>query len=162
MRRIVNPEVEPLTVEEVKEHLRIDGNEEDALLNGMITAARQLAEEETGRAFITQTWEATFWEQSNRIRLPRPEIQTVESVTNHEGKPLNYRLKGRVLVLAYPAREVTVRWVAGYGPNPADVPYTIRSAILGTVGHFYENREGQGELPEGAKQLLSLEAAPYL
>lgn len=162
MRRIVDPAVEPVTVAEVKEQLRIDGDEEDTLLETMITTARQLAEEETGRAFITQTWETTFWEGSNRIRLPRPEVQVIESVTDRDGETLEYQLRGRVLVLAYPAREVTVRWVAGYGPKPEDVPYTIRQAILETVGHFYENREGQGELPDGAKQLFSLESVPLL
>lgn len=162
MKRVTEPQVEPVTVAAVKEQLRIDGDEEDTLLETMITTARQLAEEETGRAFITQTWEATFWEGSNRIRLPRPEIQRVESVINRDGEALDYRLKGRILILGYPAREVTVRWVAGYGTTRDSIPHTIRQAILEMVGHFYENREGQGGLPDGVRQLLSLEAAPYL
>jgi uncharacterized phiE125 gp8 family phage protein len=36
---------------------------------------------------------------------------------------------------------VTVRFVAGYGANPGDVPEPLRQAMLLLIGHYYENRE---------------------
>lgn len=36
---------------------------------------------------------------------------------------------------------VTVRFIAGYGSNPGDMPEPIRQAMLLLVGHWYENRE---------------------
>jgi uncharacterized phiE125 gp8 family phage protein len=35
----------------------------------------------------------------------------------------------------------TVRFVAGYGSNPGDVPEPLRQAMLLLIGHWYENRE---------------------
>lgn len=49
------PSIEPVTLEEVKAHLRITATNEDGLLNTYIQAARELAEDITGRKFITQT-----------------------------------------------------------------------------------------------------------
>ena len=50
------PATEPITLTEAKLFLRVDASTEDDLITTMITAARQLAEEYTMRAFITQTW----------------------------------------------------------------------------------------------------------
>ena len=50
------PSVEPVTLAEVKAHLRLGNNiSEDALLTQLITDARDIAERYTGRKFITQT-----------------------------------------------------------------------------------------------------------
>lgn len=50
--------VEPLTLDEVKKHLRIDPGitDEDELLQDYISAARERGENETNRQFITATW----------------------------------------------------------------------------------------------------------
>jgi len=52
------PAVEPVEVDDLKLALRIDGSEFDVLLPGLVAAARQVAEQETGRAFVAQTWRA--------------------------------------------------------------------------------------------------------
>jgi hypothetical protein len=51
----VAPSIEPVTLAEVKEHLRITASNEDTLISTYIEAARQMAEDVTGRKFITQT-----------------------------------------------------------------------------------------------------------
>lgn len=54
--KVVTPPVSyPVTVDEVKLWLRIDGNNEDDLLLSCIMAATEMAERYTRRAFITQT-----------------------------------------------------------------------------------------------------------
>jgi len=45
----------------------------------------------------------------------------------------------------YQLAAITVRFVAGYGSNPGDVPEPIRQAILLMIGHWYENREAASE-----------------
>lgn len=61
LRLITGPTAEPLTVDEVKEHLRIDRTDEDTQLADLIKAARQDLDSREGRlmgvALITQTWE---------------------------------------------------------------------------------------------------------
>src|SRR5580765_8015305 len=51
------PAAEPLTLSEVKAHLRIDTTDEDAYLTTLITVARMRCEGATRRALITQTWD---------------------------------------------------------------------------------------------------------
>jgi uncharacterized phiE125 gp8 family phage protein len=50
------PTVEPVTVAECKSALRISGTAFDADLPGLIAAARDVAQQETGRQFCAQTW----------------------------------------------------------------------------------------------------------
>ena len=54
------PTSEPLTTSEVKSFLRIDNSDEDAMVSSIISSARQMAEEYTLRAFISQTWDLWF------------------------------------------------------------------------------------------------------
>ncbi|MFH0914830.1 MAG: head-tail connector protein [bacterium] len=56
---------------------------EDAFLASLITVARQHAEMITGRALVTQTWQALLkeWPVIDRIMLPKPPLQSVTSVT---------------------------------------------------------------------------------
>lgn len=54
------PEVEPITLTEVKTHLRITDDAEDLYLFGLIQECREEIEARTGVAFITQTWRLTL------------------------------------------------------------------------------------------------------
>ena len=48
---------------------------------------------------------------------------------------------------------VTIRFVAGYGAAPSDVPFGIRSWIMLKVGSMYANRDSEivGATPEPMK-----------
>lgn len=50
------PASEPLTLAEVKTYLRVDHSNDDSLVTGMISAARQLCEGYTGRSLITRSY----------------------------------------------------------------------------------------------------------
>jgi len=55
--QLVNPPaVEPVSLIEAKQHLRVDFDEDDTLIASLITAARQAAETLTGRQFVTARW----------------------------------------------------------------------------------------------------------
>lgn len=63
------------------------------------------------------------------------------------------------------ANGIEVDWVAGYGPNPGDVPEAIRQAILIVIAAFNEQRGDEAApvltgqpMPPAAQALL----APYL
>lgn len=56
----VEPSIEPITLTEAKQHLRINFSDDDALIQNMITAARVWVERGINRALITQTKRATF------------------------------------------------------------------------------------------------------
>lgn len=100
------PASEPLALSDVKAELGVTGTSDDARLTRLIKAARQAAEEYTGRAFITQTitvlldtfpstlHRGPWWNGTRQvaraeiehvtakpITLPRPPLQSVTSIT---------------------------------------------------------------------------------
>lgn len=163
-QRLVTPPVtEPVTLEEAKLHLRIDGNEEDSLISVLITAARQKSEEYTRRAFITQTWELALDSANRKVYIPKPPIQTINEVTL-DGEIVsteNYVLIGQnAFYSKIPLRAVNpdglvIRYISGYGNNATDAPQAIRQAILMLVAHLYEHRGDDAiEMPPTVKALL--------
>jgi len=151
LRLVTPPAVEPVTLEEAKQHLKIDGNEDDSLITALITAARQRAEEYTRRAFITQTWEVAVDSVTSTLCLPRPPVQTIEAVTldGQAVAPENYGLMvtnlfyTKIPLHAVNPGGLVIRYTSGYGDTTNDVPQAIRQAILMLVAHMYEAREGQ-------------------
>ena len=57
---VTAPASEPVTLVEAKAWARIDGDDEDDLITGLITSARQAAEEYLRRSLISQTWKLTL------------------------------------------------------------------------------------------------------
>jgi uncharacterized phiE125 gp8 family phage protein len=91
LKLIAPPDEEPISLDEAKLHLRVDGTEEDGLIAGLIVAARQGAEHLTGRALMPQTWELAldgFREDgidcpprhAYRITLPKAPLVDVTSI----------------------------------------------------------------------------------
>lgn len=63
------PTAEPVTLAEAKLAAKVDGDEQDTLIAGFITAARQQAEQITGRLFGPQTWrvELVDWPSADQL-----------------------------------------------------------------------------------------------
>jgi hypothetical protein len=76
------PASEPVTLQEAKDHLRVDLDDEDSVIEGFIKAARTDCENLQNRAYISQTWELWLdeWPDEDYIVLPRPPLY-VPSVT---------------------------------------------------------------------------------
>ena len=72
---ITPPVAEPVTLELAKQHLRVDFDDDDGYITGLITAARQYCEKVTRRAIFNQTWCRTMdffpvWNAVDRARVP--------------------------------------------------------------------------------------------
>lgn len=90
LRLVTPPTVEPVTLDELKAHIRETGDDSDPLLTIYIQAAREYVEAATGISLLPQTWQATFdhdwpgrWWSGNayqRIWLPKPPLKSVSSV----------------------------------------------------------------------------------
>lgn len=157
LKVIAPPTAEPLALADAKLHLRVDGTDEDALITSLIVAARQGAEHLTGRALMAQTLELALDGFANVIKLPRPPLVSVASITYVD-------LAGTLQALATdqytvddhsePARivpayglcwpsarcqpnAVLVRYQAGY----TAVPEAIKSWMLLRIGTLYEQRQ---------------------
>jgi hypothetical protein len=57
LKLVTAPAAEPVTLNEVKAYLRIDGSDEDTMLTTFISVARQSIEDYLNRKMITQTWD---------------------------------------------------------------------------------------------------------
>ena len=163
IRVITEPAEEPVTLLEIKNHLRITHDDEDATLQMYAKAARMYAETTLcWRAFITQELELTKDWFLPVFKLPRPPLQSVTSITytDHENNVETVDAADYIvdtdseparIVPAYgetwpsatlaPVNGVRVRYMAGYGDGPQDVPEAIRQGILILAGHFFEVRQ---------------------
>lgn len=163
LTRLAGPEQPAVSLAEAKLHLRVDHDVEDSLIERIIRAATERAEEIQGRAFVTQTFRLGLprFPRGRVIYLPRPPLQSVEQITYLDPageeqtlSPDTYRadpdaVPGRVILrrgAAWPETAdepdaVRITYVAGYGDTGAAVPEETRAAILLFVGHLYESRE---------------------
>jgi len=159
---VTAPVLEPVSLAEMKEHLRITHTDDDASIYAVQRAAREMAETITGRSLITQTWRLYLdaYPPGSVIELRRPPVQSVTSVksypqtgsaitfasTNYTVDTTGWRLAlnnavGWPTTTLRSVRGVEVTYVAGYGDNPGDVPESIRGWIKLRAAEMFENRE---------------------
>jgi uncharacterized phiE125 gp8 family phage protein len=180
---ITPPAIEPVLLDDAKAHLRIDADDDDALLVAAITAARVHVETLTRRCLIEQTWRVYLdqWPRRRIVSLGPAPLISVESVTVYDaaGTPVvvdteDYEVDavsvpGRILLSAavpVATRQVNgieIEVVAGYGASSVDVPGPLRQAIMMLVAHWYEHRGVAGHDRAGEIPPLGFEAliAPY-
>lgn len=75
------PAAEPVSLAEMKLHLRIDGDAENTLLAALIASARGIAEDMTNRAIVTQTRKLYLDAfPGSELLLPGPPLISVSSI----------------------------------------------------------------------------------
>ncbi len=176
---VAGPVAEPLTRAQAKDFLRIDHDDEDALVDALISAARRFVEAHTGRVLMAQTWRLIreAWPTGGVLVSPIAPVRLIveAQVRGADGQEtavpegaLRVGRSGGGLLHVELARvpqpvgreAISITFEAGYGADATDVPADLVQAIRLLVAHFYEHREGAGEatrLPEAVKVLL----APY-
>lgn len=184
-RVITAPAIEPVTMPEMREHLRVEHTEEDTLIDSLILAARELCELTTRRALITQTIRLSLeqWPACGYITLPCPPLQSVTSIkyTTEDDQQLTMDSAAyvadayheRVILrngmswpsaTLMPGSPIEVDYIAGYGDAPEYVPERYRQAIRLLVAQWFANREvaaekPQSELPYAVRALLMIDRA---
>jgi len=159
------PTTEPVTLDDAKGHMRVDGTAEDSYIEELIAAARRHLDGHAGRlgrALITQTWTRTLAAWPAAIELAVPPVQAVDAIeyiapdgTTNTLDASAYRVRGLdapepATVRRAPGTEwpevaddpeaITVTFTAGYGDAPGDVPQPIRHAIKLLVTDWFEKR----------------------
>jgi uncharacterized phiE125 gp8 family phage protein len=162
---VVRPILEPVSLAELKLHLRIDHSDEDELLNAVLLTARERVEDFTARALLTQTHDICLndWPDGDFIELPYGNLQSVTSVkykdcdgtettltvTTDYLVETNKENRGKIVLpysvswpsdTLYPSNPITVRFVCGW-TKAADVPYSIKAAIKLLAADYYNMRE---------------------
>ena len=77
------PVMEPVSLADMKLHLRVDIDDDNALITSLITAAREFAEDYQSRQFIAATWDLlldAFPPGGRPIVIPCPPLMSIASV----------------------------------------------------------------------------------
>lgn len=153
LRVVAPPDSDPVTVAEAKKHMRVEHDEEDEVIAGMVGAATEYIEKQIGRALVSRDYELSCYDIERLDRLPIAPVQQVLSLTYYSPTDgvLDAQADDFTLVSALDRprvrfgghvtnRDVVIRFRAGYG-TAADVPRALKHAVLLMAGHFYEHRE---------------------
>lgn len=172
------PQLEPVSLAEAKTWLRVDGNDEDSLIQALVIAARLTVESEIGLVLLAQNWRFTgdSWPMGETIPVRIGRILSVAGgrVFPANGAPVilgpgDFEIRrgeegDAILPLSRPAPgrprggvEIDVR--LGFGEFPADVPEPLRLAVRQLIAHWYENRGdaalSERGLPAATRALLA-------
>ncbi len=156
----------PITVEQLKVHLRVTHIHEDEYLQTIIIpSAVASVEADLRRALITQSWEWVFdngFPGTGMIKFPKPPLQSVTHVkyldtagATQTFASSNYTVEtrgtfGRLWLndgITWPDTQIQtpgsawIEFVAGYGDDQDNVPGGICGLIMLLAAHIYENRE---------------------
>ena len=159
IKLITPPTVEPITLEEAKLYLRVDHDDEDALIEQLIKASREFCEQYQNRVHGEQTWEIYPPRVENYYEIPFPapiisidEVEylledgaTTETLTSGDFRTdlRSDTLPAELFIINPPTAKldkftpITIKATAGSN----EVPARVVQAMYLLIGTFYENRE---------------------
>ena len=157
----IEPTSYPVTVDEIKEFARIDGNDNDDLLETFLIGAIKDIEDYLGRALIIRTYKMIMdvWDKRD-LELLYPPLISVTSITTVDEDDvettysddyyfiITESIPGRVVIkrdFSLPTNTLRdqggfrITYTAGYG-SASDIPKPIKIAIMQWVTMIYEKR----------------------
>lgn len=183
---LTKPTAEPVTLTEAKLHCKIEQSDEDALIESLISAAREWCEAYCNRAIGLQTIELALPAFADPIEVPRPPLRTVDSIRyldtdgalqtlatdvyrvidGSDSRPALLEIAPNKSVPSTDtsAAAVRVRYQAGWdiAGSPADeVPEGIKAAIKLIVGDLYEHREARLDMQTYDNPTARMLLAPF-
>lgn len=165
---------EPVTLSQAKTHCRVLHDDDDALIEGLITAAREWVETYTGQTLLRRTVSQHFDRLGGNTYLHAWPI-TAGTAVNVSYLDSNGELQSfadarlafsdcRAMLVppiggSWPATygengSVLVSFEAGYAA-PDDVPQSLKQAIMLLVGHWFVQREPAEDVPFPVAALCS-------
>lgn len=146
-------ETEPVTLDEVKNWLRLEGfvddgesptteladfDADDDIITELITDAREAIEEYSGKVLIPKTLSAKIYSGAGNIRLPGPVISISSYLDADETEITEYTLTGDVIKESFDGYRI-VEYEAGYGDD-IPIPKKYKTAIKMYVAASYTHR----------------------
>lgn len=171
------PTVEPITITQLKDYARIDGDLEDSKLSTIIIATRSLIEDYINRALIEQsiTLQMDYWPE-NPIELPKPPLIAITSITtlDESGTATTYSSSNYFTITNATPGKLLIKnsvtppensnryyggfriiYTAGYGSTATYVPQQIKEAMKSWATMIYEGAVSSNEPPPIAAKLLN-------
>lgn len=169
---------EPLSLTDVKSHIRVDHDEEDDLIMIFMRAAREKVEAYTNRKLVHSQYALALDTFPDTIEVKPNPVISVDSIVYSSTSDVSTTLASGVysldtyrtpsVIYLNPDQDwpetneeknnVVVTYTVGYA-NAEDVPANAKAAILFIVGFLYEHRQAVStmqsyEVPLGIKFLL--------
>lgn len=177
------PSVEPVSLAEMKAHLRLSSTDEDELIGKLIVAARLTIEAATGCELISQRWRVVMnrWPSDGVVRLPVKPLISCDAVRVYSDATTSATLPSshyyvdrfasppRIVLLTAPAEPgratsgVEIDVTVGYGASATSPPEALRQAVVRLAARWFERRgddpleEAEIALPQDVATLI----APY-
>lgn len=171
------PTIPPVTLEDVKAHLRVDFSDQDDLIRGYLFAATKYAQEYTWSQLITATF-VQRWDRFQQImpldRSPAVSVASVQYVdtggttqtlTVTTDYTVDVNRKPAIILPAYTkwwpvtrgyVNDVIVTFDAGYGATEQTTPVEVAQAIKLLVEGMYSACDDSGAKEKCANKLLDL------
>lgn len=160
--------IQLVSLAKLKAYMKIDGNEEDELINDLQFAAYDWVGQFTGRSILTTEWKfiTTPLKAGSEVRhaLPFPSLLEISKVSNlysnikrDETKAYYIDFRHGVEYICAISKGVPIEVVysAGFGPSAKFVPEAFHQAIKILVALWYEEREGLGcGIPATVERIL--------
>ena len=158
------PAAEPVALADIKAFLKVEHDDEDALIGALVAAARLHVEAAVRRLLVAQGWRLTLdaWPTASGpsgrlVEIPLGPVLEIASVAvlDADGVPVPLEasawtaetagIPARIHVRDAPAPGlplggIRIDYTAGYG-DPADVPAPLVQAVRLLAAHWYEARE---------------------
>jgi uncharacterized phiE125 gp8 family phage protein len=172
LKIITPPEIEPVTVAEVKLHTHINHDVEDSLISGWIKSGRELAEEYHGYAYLQQKCVISFDTfPCLPLRIPMSPLVSIDSIKYYDDENQEQEIDlsqfvvdtdsipGRIAFLKNtyswpnisnlrPIDSVKIAFTCGMGMTAESVPAKVKDAIMLYCAHRNENRAAEGAPPQ--------------
>jgi uncharacterized phiE125 gp8 family phage protein len=160
------PAIDPLSLAEAKAHCNIDDSilDWDGLIGDLIQTANEHVEDFTHRAGISRTLDYKVDDFPGwycALELPKPPLVSVTSVSYVDTNGVTQTWSSALYTIlnaadetmpgqivpayqqSYPVTRdvpnaVTVRYVAGYGTDPKDVPARWKAAMKILIAHWFK------------------------
>lgn len=162
VKDLTPPPTEPIDLAYAKTFLRVDHDEEDALISDLIRASRERTERQIRTSLITrrQLYTTDCLSDSGVFINHGPvtavhDLKVIDPSGSVAGvSPTDYQVDLRSIPahlclrapfrwhdFAGPAAHVEIEIDAGYGTEAADVPMPLRQAVLLLLAQSYEYRD---------------------
>lgn len=132
-----------ITVAEAKAYLKVDGDDDDQVIQQLIAGVRDITETYLQRSVVVNT--VTLNTDSQTIELPFGPVQTITSVQDDGGNDVDYEWDGSVLSSD---QHMVISVTAGVSSTFAEVVYEsdgtlpdgLKTAMLQVLAKFYQHR----------------------
>lgn len=157
MLRLTDPAVEPITRAEAKAHLRVDGSDEDDLIDALVSAARDRVERFCNRPFVSAGFAMLFEGDlpvgAEPLKVPLVDVTSVVGITYRDAAGAvqtwaeaswSFDAERQELrpATSWPAgSDLRFEAQAGDASTAPVVPPAIRAAMLLYLGDLFELRQ---------------------